>query len=200
MESRNRREKRERRVKLRRENQFHRGGRTSTRTKPMEKYVYGRRNGQVRRDRNQTVEQVERVLKRRKDRKDDHRKIRIVGTSSELGRLRERGEETVGKREGRERVTRGWVSGRLTNRWRQREGSQETRKRIEDLPGLVRFRHPKDHGVGRNEARRCGIPTGGIADGDCECVDKLTYPIPGNDESRGGQRRRRKRIQNRWKE
>lgn len=62
------------------------------------------------------------------------------------------------------------------------------------LPGVIVFRHPNDHGVGRKEAMRCGIPTVGIVDSDCKYRDRITYPIPGNDESRRAQRTIRRRV------
>jgi len=183
---------RQRRRNLRRENQFHRGGSKGGRKPERENSVHSRREGKVRRDRNQSVNQLGIVFKRIQQRKREKRKRIVVGTSPELGRLRERTRKE-GKDPKRQVVTRGWVSGILTNRRRQ-----EKERTGGELPSLIVFRHPNDHGVGRKEARRCGIPTVGIADSDCEYMESLTYPIPGNDESRGGQRRRRRRIQNRW--
>lgn len=208
------RENRERRVKRRRESKFHRGGEKEQRAPGMERYVHSIRNGKVRRDRDYTVEQLVKVLNRIEKRREEDKKIRVVGTNQELGRRREgcRGGERKGKRKNRERVTRGWVSGLLTNyqkymknpRLRSEEGlvgKQDRRKeknwkRMKEIPGLIVFRHPNDHGVGRKEARRSGVPTVGIADSDCKYVDRRTYPVPGNDESREGQRRRRRRRRN----
>jgi ribosomal protein S2 len=68
------------------------------------------------------------------------------------------------------------------------------RIRSKSRPGLVRFRHPNDHGVGRKEARRCGIPTVGVADSDCQYRERLTYAIPGNDESRVAQMTLMRRV------
>jgi len=212
---------RETRVKLRRDSQFHRGGEKAQREPGMEAYVYGRRKGKVRRDRDQSVEQLVIILNRMEKRRKEKKKILVVGTSPELGRMRERmnRERGKGERKNREYVTRGWVSGLLTNyakyarnqsRMGEREkknlvGKQEANakrnwKSMKERPGLIVFRHPNDHGVGRKEARRCGIPTTGIADSDCKYVDRRTYPIPGNDESRGGQRRVTRRIRKLCKE
>lgn len=186
------------RLKRRRKTQFHRGGKKEEREKGMEGYVHGRRKGQVRRDMQKTVEQLGIVRKRVEERKSQNRKVRVVGTTAELGRRRERrrGKEAKeAKEEGKlEAVTRGWLSGSLTNTGylNQAKGKEE---RKQEMPGLIRFRHPKDHGVARKEARRCGVPTAGIVDSNCKTVERRTYPIPGNDESRAGQRRRRRRVQ-----
>jgi len=190
---------RETRVKLRRESDFHRGGEKAQRERGMEAYVYSRRKGKVRRDRDQTVEQRVIVLNRMEKRRKENQGIVVVGTSPELGRRRERmNREGKGKRKQREYVTRGWVSGLLTNYAKyasiQTEEGKTNRKVRKKLPGLIVFRHPNDHGVGRKEARRCGIPTAGIADSDCKYVERRTYPIPGNDDTRAGQRRVRRRI------
>lgn len=212
---------RETRVKLRRESQFHRGGEKAQREKGMEAYVYSRRKGKVRRDRDQTVEQLVIVLNRMEKRRKEKKKILVVGTSPELGRRRERMNREKGRAqsENREFVTRGWVSGLLTNYakyarnpsligeegkktvvGKQDPNAKTNWKRMKEFPGLILFRHPNDHGVGRKEARRCGIPTAGIADSDCKYVERRTYPIPGNDESRAGQRRVRRRIRKLCKE
>lgn len=148
----------------------------------MERYVHSRRKGKVRRDRNQSVEQLGWVLKRREERTRHKRKVVVVGTRVEVGQRRERRQTHETRPENLERVTRSWLSGCLTN------------ARKPELPGLIVFRNPNDHGVGRKEARRCGVPTTGIVDSDCEYVDARTYPIPGNDESRAGQRRVTRRI------
>lgn len=75
-----------------------------------------------------------------------------------------------------------------------KRSSDGKRTRSKSRPGLVRFRHPNDHVVGRKEARRCGIPTVGVADSDCQYRDRLTYPIPGNDESRVAQMTLMRRV------
>ena len=212
---------RETRVKLRRDSQFHRGGEKAQREPGMEAYVYSRRKGKVRRDRDQSVEQLVIVLNRMEKRRKENQKILVVGTSPELGRMRERMNREGGKgeRKTREFVTRGWVSGLLTNYakyaslpsmiadpetktlvGKQDPNAKTNWKIMKDLPGLIVFRHPNDHGVGRKEARRCGIPTTGIADSDCKYVDRRTYPIPGNDDSRAGQRRVTRRIRKLCKE
>lgn len=180
------------RLKRRIKTQFHRGGKKEEREKGIEGYVYGRRKGQVRRDIHKAVEQIGIVRKRVEERKKQNRKVRVVGTTAELGRRRER---IRGKEERIEGVTRGWMSGSLTNKGYLSKGKGE-----KDIPGLIRFRHPNDHGVGRKEARRCGVPTAGVVDSNCKAVERRTYPIPGNDESRAGQRRRRRRIEKARKE
>lgn len=182
------------RLKRRRKTQFHRGGKKEEREKGMEGYVHGRRKGQVRRDMQKTVEQLGIVRKRVEERKSQNRKIRVVGTTAELGRRRERMRGKKNKEENQgnlEVVTRGWLSGSLTNTGYL----NQAKGRKEAMPGLIRFRHPNDHGVARKEARRCGVPTAGIVDSNSKAVERRTYPIPGNDESRAGQRRRRRRIQ-----
>lgn len=191
------------RLKRRRKTQFHRGGKKEEREKGMEGYVHGRRKGQVRRDMQKTVEQLGIVRKRVEERKNQNRKIRVVGTTAELGRRRERMRGKKAKDQGEEKgrievVTRGWLSGSLTNTGylnKSKNKSTEKEGKTQALPGLIRFRHPNDHGVARKEARRCGVPTAGIVDSNCKAVERRTYPIPGNDESRAGQRRRRRRIQ-----
>jgi ribosomal protein S2 len=188
---------------LRRNSGFHRGGSRKERTDAMVSYVDSRQDGKVRRDRKQSRNQIGKVLNRAKERRKTGENVRVVGTKEELGRGRESRknyleEDRVEKKGKRLWRTRSWVSGRLTNvknqsrkgqlelgRREKREGGSES----SGLPGLIVFRHPQDHGVGRKEARRCGIPTAGIADSDCKYVERLTYPIPGNDESRYGQRR-----------
>lgn len=114
-------------------------------------------------------------------------------------------------------VTRTWISGRLTNYsnlqntvQRYKGTSEERRTRSEKkwykkhrkgregyaggkdgnakLPGLIRFRHPNDHGVGRKEASRCGVPTVAVVNGESKYTDRVTYPLPGNTESRKSQR------------
>jgi ribosomal protein S2 len=211
MKRENEKRSREVRVKLRRDTQFHRGGDQGQREEEMIPYVHSRRKGKVRRDRDQTVEQLGILLNRVEKRRKEDQKILVVGTSPELGRRRERrNREKEGKRKNRNYVTRGWVSGFLTNyaKYASRREVEETSRRVgkqdpsrkkgwkmvKEFPGLILFRHPNDHGVGRKEARRCGIPTAGIADSDCKYVDRRTYPIPGNDETREGQRRLRRRI------
>lgn len=209
------------RLNRRRQAQFHRGGKEEERRPGRERYVHSKRKGNLIRDRGKTVEQLvvarNRVDKRRKAQKT----VMVVGTTPELGRLMERvlGGEN-GK--GRIRVSRSWISGMLTNygkfrtdvlrrkgtkperrtrsekRWydRKRKGREKYVDQNE-RPGMIRFRHPNDHGVGRKEAARCGIPTAGIVDTDCKYSERLRYPIPGNDESRRGQRRRRRRRKKR---
>lgn len=211
-----RKDTRKTRVNLRRGRDFHRGGESAQRKPGRERYVHSTRKGKVRRDRDQSVEQLVMVLNRMEKRRKEDRSILRVGTSPELGRRRERRYRNPrggSKRKKRELVTRGWVSGLLTNYGKAsrnqpgrkdgesggRIGKQDPKEEVKwkgrkDLPGLIFFRHPKDHGVGRKEARRCGIPTAGIVDSDCEHVDRRTYPIPGNDESRTGQRRISRRI------
>lgn len=173
---------RKKRRKRRKDLQFDRGGNQADRRPGMERYVHSRRKGKVRRDRNQTVEQLGHVLKRREERGRSKRKVVLVGTRVELGQRRERRKRNEKRPENRERVTRSWLSGTLTN---AQKG---------ELPGMIVFRNPNDHGVGRKEARRSGVPTAGRVDSDCEYVDLMTYPIPGNDESRAGQRRVTRRI------
>jgi ribosomal protein S2 len=210
-----------RRVELRRQSQFHRGGEVSKRHPGMTMDVHSKRNGKVVRDLNHAVDQLTVVLKRVENRVKTDATRMIVGTTPELGRRRELRCEGVDSTK-RVRVTRTWISGMLTNytsfqkdmrrlketneerktyaekRWYEshrkgREGmvvkrsSDGKRVRSTGRPGLVRFRHPNDHGVGRKEARRCGVPTVGVADSDCKYRDRLTYPIPGNDESRVAQ-------------
>jgi Ribosomal protein S2 len=173
----------------------------------MEAYVYGRRKGKVRRDRNQSLEQRVRVLKRAETRRNQGRTRWRVGTTPELGRVRERRASKEAWAEGgakrRVRKTRAWVSGCLTNpRAPVGLGGGEKKRNLGETrggerPGLIVFRHPKDHGVGRKEARRAGIPTAGIVDSESSYVDRLRYPIPGNEASRAGQRRRTRRFRNR---
>jgi ribosomal protein S2 len=190
---------RELRLKRRTESKFHRGGKKEERQPGMEAYVHSRREGTVRRDRNQSVEQLVLVLNRVEKRRKEGKQILLVGTTPELGRLRERvgSKPASGGNPGRlGYVTRGWVSGSLTNSGLvTRKAKGIPVKARGELPGLIVFRHPNDHGVGRKEARRCGIPTVGIADSDCKYLDRLTYPVPGNDESRAGQRRVTRRLQ-----
>lgn len=173
---------RKKRRKRRKDLQMDRGGNQADRRPGMERYVHSRRKGKVRRDRNQTVEQLGQVLKRREERGRAKRKVVLVGTRVELGQRRERRKGNEGRPENRERVTRSWLSGSLTNAGK------------EERPGMIRFRNPNDHGVGRKEARRSGVPTAGRVDSDSEYVDLRTYPIPGNDESRAGQRRVTRRV------
>ena len=222
-------EKGKRRVKLRMNSQFHRGGEREKRHPGMEQYVHSKRNGKLVRDLEKSVEQLVIVLNRIEKRQKKNESVMVVGTTPELGRMRERVCADVDSNK-RIRVTRTWMSGMLTNytnfqndvlrfkgtkeerksasekRWYEshrkgREGfvGLETGKgkKTGGLPGLIVFRHPNDHGVGRKEARRCGIPTVGVVDTDCKYHDRLTYPVPGNDESRGSQRRimrRRKKV------
>lgn len=226
-------ESRTRRRKLRRKNQFHRGGEAENRYPGIEEYIHSKRNGKLIRDMEKTLEQLGKVLKRIDKRAQKKEAVMVVGTTTELGRMRERrGEEVDGRK--RIRVTRTWVSGMLTNyrnfknyvrrykgkketrrtpaekRWYEshrkgREGwigrkGEETKRKGEEriLPSLIIFRHPNDHGVGRKEARRCGIPTVGRVDTDCKYRERRTYPIPGNDESRRSQMTRRRRIKKRY--
>jgi len=211
-----RKQTRKTRVKLRRETQFHRGGERAQRQPGREAYVHSTRKGKVRRDRDQSVEQLVIVLNRMEKRRKEDRSILRVGTNPELGRRRERmNRESTGgsKPKNRELVTRGWVSGLLTNYakyatipsrlgdggknpviGKQDPNRQTNWKLMKELPGLILFRHPNDHGVGRKEARRCGIPTAGRVDSDCEHVERRTYPIPGNDDSRAAQRRLIRRV------
>jgi len=197
--------RRRRRIQRRRETDFHRGGDKGQRGRGMEAYVHSRRKGKVRRDRNQSLEQRVRVLKRAETRRRQGRSLWIVGTTPELGRVRERratkeawAEQGDGKRV---RKTRAWVSGCLTNPLAPVRGGTKGKgeTRGSELPGLIFFRHPKDHGVGRKEARRAGIPTAGIVDSDTPYLDRVRYPIPGNEASRSGQRRRTRRFRNRWR-
>jgi len=186
------------------------------------------------RNRRKSVEQLGSVFKRIRERKKENLPVMVVGTTAELGRLRERVCQDVDSTK-RMRVTRSWVSGMLTNygefqnfvmrlqgtkeerktrsekRWdeSQRKGREgfvadpklkgkEARKA--GLPGLIIFRHPNDHGVGRKEASRCGIPTVGVADSDCQYRERLTYPVPGNDESREGLLTLVRRVKGRYLE
>jgi len=217
-------EQRSIRLKLRINSQFHRGGDVEKRYPGMEEYVHSKRNGKVIRDREKSVEQLGIVLNRIEKREKKNESVIVVGTTAELGRLRERMCADVDAKK-RIRVTRTWVSGMLTNyrnfqnyvlrfkgtkeerrsasekRWYEshrkgREGfvgrDSETTKKA--LPGLIIFRHPNDHGVGRKEAMRCGIPTVGVVDSDCKYSERLTYPVPGNDESRVSQMTLMRRI------
>lgn len=234
-------EQRKRRVKLRINSQFHRGGEIEKRYPGMEQYIHSKRNGKVIRDREKSVEQLVIVLNRIENREKKNESVMVVGTTPELGRIRERVCADVDSKK-RIRVTRTWISGMLTNyshfqnyvlrfkgtnedrksasekRWyeshrkgregfvgldngmeRQESGSWASRKKKGGLPGLIVFRHPNDHGVGRKEAMRCGIPTVGVMDSDCKYSERLTYPVPGNDESRVSQMtlmRRRKKVYN----
>lgn len=230
---RGKKEKGKRRVKLRMNSQFHRGGDQEKRHSGMEQYIHSKRNGKLIRDLEKSVEQLVVVLNRIEKRQKKNESVMVVGTTPELGRMRERVCADVDSKK-RIRVTRTWMSGMLTNytnfqndvlrfkgtkderksvsekRWydshrKGREGfvgldgSQESGKgkKKGGLPGLIVFRHPNEHGVGRKEARRCGIPTVGVVDTDCKYNERLTYPVPGNDESRVSQRtlmRRRKKV------
>jgi len=227
-------EQRKRRLKLRRKSQFHRGGEVEKRTPGREEYIHSKRNGKLIRDREKSVEQLVIVLNRIEKRKEKNESVIIVGTTAELGRLRERRFTDLESKK-RIRVTRSWVSGMLTNyrnfqnyvlrlqgtkeerktpaekRWYEshrkgREGlvmdnqlgGNQSRKK--GLPGLILFRHPNDHGVGRKEARRCGIPTVGVVDSDCQYRERLTYPVPGNDESRVSQITLIRRVKKRFDE
>jgi ribosomal protein S2 len=205
VEMKSERKTRELRLKRRTETQVHRGGSQGQRHPGMEAYVHSRRGGKVRRDRNQTVEQLVILMKRREKRRREEKTLVVVGTTPELGRLRERRAKKPkpsrggAKGEALVYLTRGWVSGSLTNSgWegtKPNQGKGVGRRTRGELPGLILFRHPNDHGVGRKEARRCGVPTAGLADSDCQYLERLTYPIPGNDESRAGQRRLRRRVE-----
>jgi len=228
-------EQRSRRLKLRMNSQFHRGGEIEKRYPGMEEYVHSKRNGKLIRDREKSVDQLVIVLNRIEKREKKNESVMVVGTTAELGRRMERMCADVDSKK-RIRVTRTWVSGMLTNytnfqnyvlrfrgtkeerksasekRWYEshrkgREGfvvnaqsltgeekAKGKKKSGSTLPGLIVFRHPNDHGVGRKEARRCGIPTVGVVDSDCKYTDRLTYPIPGNDESRVSQMTLMRRI------
>jgi small subunit ribosomal protein S2 len=225
-------EKRKRRLKLRMNSQFHRGGEIEKRYPGMEEYIHSKRNGKLIRDMEKSVEQLVIVLNRIEKREKKNESVMVVGTTAELGRRRERICQDVDSKK-RIRVTRTWVSGMLTNytnfqnyvqrfrgtkderksasekRWYEshrkgREGfvvnphgrgeDKAKKKSGSTLPGLIVFRHPNDHGVGRKEARRCGIPTVGVVDSDCKYSERLTYPVPGNDESRVSQMRLMRRI------
>ena len=229
-------ENRKRRLKLRINSQFHRGGDIEKRYPGMEEYIHSKRNGKLIRDIEKSVEQLVIVLNRIKKREEKNESVIVVGTTPELGRMRERICVDVDSKK-RIRVTRTWVSGMLTNykhfrnyvlryrgkneegksgseiRWyeshrkgregflgsgeKTKEGSDRQMKKTGiALPGLIVFRHPNDHGVARKEARRCGIPTVGVVDSDCKYSERLTYPVPGNDESRVSQRTLRRRIKN----
>lgn len=218
------------RLKLRMNNQFHRGGEVEKRHPGMEMYVHSKRNGKLIRDIEKTIDQLVIVLNRIENIFKNNESVIVVGTTSEGGRLIERMYEDVDSSK-RIRVTRTWVSGIRTNytsfqnyvlrfkathddrkshaekRWYElnrkgREGivgitdSNQTELKKE-RPGLIVFRNPNDHVVGRKEALRCGIPTVGIVDTDCKYSERLTYPVPGNDDSRVSQitvMRRIKRV------
>jgi len=107
-------EQRKRRLKLRRKSQFHRGGEIEKRSPGIEEYIHSKRNGKVRRDREKSVEQLVIVLNRIEKRKEKNESVIVVGTTAELGRLRERICADVDSKR-RIRVTRSWVSGMLTN-------------------------------------------------------------------------------------
>lgn len=214
---------RKERIKLRRNNQFHRGGDVSNRHPGVEIYVHSKQDGKVIMDLNKTIDQLGIVLNRVEERNKKNESVILVGTSSEVGRMIERIYENVDENK-RIRVSRTWVSGIRTNytnfknyvirfkathddrkthaekRWyelnrKNREGIvgiKSTLGKREDRdtkgrPGLIVFRNPNDHIVGRKEALRCGIPTVGLVDGDCKYSEILTYPIPGNDDSRVSQ-------------
>lgn len=216
-------ENRKERIKLRRNNQFHRGGDVSSRHPNVEIYVHSKKDGKVIRDMNKTIDQLGIVLNRVEERNKKNETVMLVGTSSEVGRIMERIYENVDENK-RIRVSRTWISGIRTNytnfknyvirfkathddrkthaekRWYElnRKGRESivgikgTIGKREDTdtkgrPALIVFRNPNDHIVGRKEALRCGIPTVGIVDGDCKYSERLTYPVPGNDDSRVAQ-------------
>jgi len=211
------------RLKLRMNNQFHRGGDVEKRYPGMEIYVHSKRNGKLIRDREKTIDQLTIVLSRIESIFKKNESVIVVGTTSELGRLIERIYADVDSKK-RLRVTRTWVSGIRTNytnfqnyvlrfkathddrkshaekRWYElnrkgREGRVGDHKELKkERPGLIVFRNPNDHVVGRKEALRCGIPTVGIVDTDCKYSERLRYPVPGNDDSRLSQRRVMRRI------
>lgn len=214
-------ENRKKRIKRRRNSQFHMGGDVMNRHPGIEMYVHSTQDGKVRRDMNKTIDQMGIVLNRVEERLEKKESVMLVGTSSEVGRMMERIYEDVDENK-RVRVSRTWVSGMRTNytnfknyvtrfkathddrkthaekRWYElnrkgREGivglkmenGEETDGK--GRPALIVFRNPNDHVVGRKEALRCGIPTVGLVDGDCKYSERLTYPIPGNDDSRVSQ-------------
>ena len=225
---------RNRRLKLRMNNQFHRGGEVEKMHPGIEIYVHSKRNGKLIRDREKTVDQLVIVLNRIENLLKNNESVIIVGTTSERGRLLERVYADVDSSK-RIRVTRTWVSGIRTNytnfqnyvlrfkatneerkshaekRWYElnrkgREGmvgisdSNEKVEQKKERPGLIVFRNPNDHVVGRKEALRCGIPTVGRVDTDCKYSERLTYPVPGNDDSRGSQRTMIRRIKRVYEE
>jgi small subunit ribosomal protein S2 len=232
---------REVRLKLRRNNQFHRGGNVEEKKPGRDLYIHAKRNGKCVIDMDRAVDQRIVVLKRREKTLKKGESVILVGTTPELGRVMERRRKEVDSKK-RIRVSRTWVSGMLTNyrnfqdyivRFKSTQMNTEGRKShseqrwyeshrktregfvgLDDTmetqgkegkktplrtrrPGVIFFRHPNEHGVGRKEAARCGVPTVGIVDSDCKYREYLTYPIPGNDESRSAQMTLIRRVKNR---
>jgi small subunit ribosomal protein S2 len=191
-----------------------------------ERYIHSKRNGKWILDRDKSVEQLGMVLKRVEQRMKKKESVMVVGTKEELGRVMERVFADVDskKRIRVSRTWRSGMLTNYTKfqkdvirlKEKQEERKSVSEKRWYDThrkgreglvgrekgskggsrPGLILFRHPNDHGVGRKEARRCGIPTAGIVDTDCVYTDRLTYPIPGNDDSRRSQIRLMRRRKN----
>lgn len=111
---RGKKEKGKRRVKLRMNSQFHRGGDQEKRHSGMEQYIHSKRNGKLIRDLEKSVEQLVVVLNRIEKRQKKNESVMVVGTTPELGRMRERVCADVDSKK-RIRVTRTWMSGMLTN-------------------------------------------------------------------------------------
>lgn len=167
-------------IQRRIQNQFHRGGKKGKLLSDRAPYVEGENGeGERRRKRTESRRQYRNVRGRVQERAKRKRKRRIVGTKPVLGQMRKKRGSGTGM--GVEYWTKGWESGSLTN--------AETKG---ERPGRRRFRHTKEHGTARSEARACGIPTAGVrkADASKETYEKRRYVIPGNEDSVRGTRRR----------